>query len=125
MSQADELHETLPVARSQPGRVHPGDRAAQRIDGGRPGETYIAPRAHVHYVKIGRTDVPKFTKLDPNDVQIGRGRSAHEARHPYRNVLVRSEAGSIELERGDVPSTVKRHLSLAAQDVGTKVRSSW
>ena len=24
--------------------------------------------------------MPKFTKLDPNDVQIGRGRSAHEAR---------------------------------------------
>ena len=33
--------------------------------------------------------------------------------------------GASSLGRGDVPSTVKRHLSLAAQDVGTKVRSSW
>jgi hypothetical protein len=69
--------------------------------------------------------MPKFTKLDPNDVQIGRGRSALEARQPYRDALSGSDAGRIELDRGDVPSTVKRHLSLAAQDVGTKVRSSW
>ena len=69
--------------------------------------------------------MPKFTKLVPNDVQIGRGRTAHEARRPYRDALTSGEAGRIELGRGDVPSTVKRHLSLAAQDVGTKVRSSW
>ena len=66
-----------------------------------------------------------FTKLDPKDVQIGRGRSAHEARQPYRDALTSGDAGRIELGRGDVASTVKRHLSLAAQDVGTKVRSSW
>ena len=69
--------------------------------------------------------MPTFTKLEPKDVQIGRGRSAHEARQPYRAALEASDAGRIELGRGDVPSTVKRHLSLAAQDVGTKVRSSW
>ena len=69
--------------------------------------------------------MPKFTKLDPNDVQIGRGRSAHEARQPYRDALTSGDAGRIQLDRGDVASTVKRHLSLAAQDVGTKVWSSW
>ena len=69
--------------------------------------------------------MPKFTKLDPNDVQIGRGRSAHEARQSYRDALTSGDAGRIQLDHGDVASTVKRHLSLAAQDVGTKVRLSW
>ena len=69
--------------------------------------------------------MPKFTKLDPNDVQIGRGRSAFQARDPYREALKGGDAGRIELGRGDVASSVKRYLSLAAQDVGTTVRSSW
>ena len=67
--------------------------------------------------------MPKFAKLNPKDVHIGR--SAHEARQPYRDALKVSEAGRIELGPVDVPSTVKRHLSLAAQETGTKVRSSW
>ncbi|MCH6564215.1 MAG: hypothetical protein IH800_17545 [Myxococcales bacterium] len=67
--------------------------------------------------------MPKFAKLNPKDVHIGR--SAHEARQPYRDALTGSDAGRIELGQGDVPSTVKRHLSLAAQETGTKVRSSW
>ena len=69
--------------------------------------------------------MPKFTKRDPNDVQIGRGRIAYEARDPYREALKKGDAGRIELGRGEVPSTVKRHLSDAAKEVGTKVRSSW
>ena len=69
--------------------------------------------------------MPKFTALDSKDVQIGRGRSAYEVRHPYRDALASSDAGRIELGREDVASTVKRHLSLAAQDVGVRVRSSW
>jgi len=69
--------------------------------------------------------MPKFTKLDPDDVAIGRGRNAHEARQPYRDALAASDAGRIELASGEVPSTVKRHLTLAAHDIGTKVRSSW
>ena len=69
--------------------------------------------------------MPKFTKLDPNDVQIGRGRGAHEARQACRDALDGSAAGRIELDCADVASTVKRHLSLAARDVGTKVQSSW
>ena len=67
----------------------------------------------------------KFTKLDPKDVEIGRGRNAHEARQPYRDALAAGDAGRIELGSGDVASTVKRHLTLAAHDLGTKVRSSW
>lgn len=69
--------------------------------------------------------MPKFTKLDPKDVEIGRGRSAHEARQPYRDALTAGDAGRIELGSRDVASTVKRHLTLAAHDLGTKVRSSW
>ena len=69
--------------------------------------------------------MPTFSKLDPKDVQIGRGRSAYEARQAYREALTGSDAGRIDLGRDDVPSTVKRHLSLAAPEVGTKVRSSW
>ena len=37
--------------------------------------------------------MPKFTKLDPNDVQIGRGRIAYEARDPYREALKKGDAG--------------------------------
>ena len=69
--------------------------------------------------------MPKFTRLDTKDVQLGRARNAHEARQRNRDALSSSDAGSIELTRGDVPSTVKRHLSDAAKEVGTKVRSSW
>jgi hypothetical protein len=69
--------------------------------------------------------MPKFTKLDPEDVQIGGTRNAHETRQPYRDALAAGDAGRIELGGGEVASTVKRHLSLAARDVGTKVRSSW
>ena len=69
--------------------------------------------------------MPTFTKLDPASVQVGRGRSAHEARQPYREALTGSDAGRIELGRGEVPATVKRHLADAAKEVGAKVRSSW
>ena len=69
--------------------------------------------------------MPKFTKLSPKDVQVGRARAAHEARQPYRDALTAGDAGRIELGSGDVASTVKRHLTLAAQEGGTKVRSSW
>ena len=69
--------------------------------------------------------MPKFTKLDPKDVEIGRGRNAHETRQPYRDALAAGDAGRIELGSGEVASTVKRHLTVAAQDVGMRVRSSW
>ena len=67
----------------------------------------------------------KFTKLDPNDVAVGRGRSAIEARRPYIDAIQGGDAGQIDLDRGEKASTVKRHLSEAAKVVGVKVRSSW
>ncbi len=69
--------------------------------------------------------MPEFTKLSPKDVHIGRGRAAHEARQPYRDALTASDAGRIELGRGEKASTVKTQLALASKEVGTKVRSSW
>ena len=51
--------------------------------------------------------MPKFTKLDPNDVQIGRGRIAYEARDPYREALKKGDAGRIEL----VVAKCRRRLS--------------
>lgn len=67
----------------------------------------------------------KFTQMDPRDVMIGRERSALEARQPYVQALQASDAGQIELGRGEVPSTVKRRLADAAKDLGVRVRSSW
>src|SRR4029077_16118504 len=67
----------------------------------------------------------KFTLMDPRDVMIGRERSAREARQPYVQALEASDAGQIELQRGDVPSTVKRRLADAARDLGVRGRSSW
>ena len=69
--------------------------------------------------------MPKFTKLNPKDVHIGRGRAAHEARQPYRDALTSGDAGRIELGRGEKASTVKTQLALASKEVGVKVRSSW
>ena len=69
--------------------------------------------------------MPKFTKVSPKDVQIGRGRSAHEARQPYRDALTSGDAGRIELGRGEKASTMKTQLALASKEVGVKVRSSW
>ncbi len=67
----------------------------------------------------------KFTQLNPREVMIGRERAAIEARRPYQEALEASDAGQIELARGDVPSTVKRRLADAAKDMGVRVRSSW
>lgn len=67
----------------------------------------------------------KFTKLDPKEVSLGRSRSAAEARQPYVEALRSSDAGRIEVERGERPSTVKNRLSMAAKEAGVRVRSSW
>jgi len=67
----------------------------------------------------------KFTKMDPSEVVVGRGRAALEARKPYAEALQASDAGKIELERGEKPATVKRLLQDAAKDSGLRIRSSW
>ena len=69
--------------------------------------------------------MPKFTKLDPSDVRIGQGRSVAEARLPYTTAIKESDAGRIELERGEKPAAVKRLLQGAAKANGIRLRSSW
>ena len=36
-----------------------------------------------------------------------------------------SDAGKIELERGEKPSRVKRHLQESAKERGLRIRSTW
>ncbi len=69
--------------------------------------------------------MPKFSKLDPGQVHIGRGRAAFEARKDFIGAIRSGDAGRIDLERGDRPTTVKRLLQEAAKEAGVKVRSSW
>jgi hypothetical protein len=63
--------------------------------------------------------------MDPNEVVLGRGIAARAARRPYVEALQASDAGKIEVERGEKPATVKRLLQEAARDAGVRVRSSW
>ena len=67
----------------------------------------------------------KFAAMEPRDVVVGRERAALEARRPYAEALLGSDAGRIELERGDKPGMVKRYLHFAAKQHGIRVRSSW
>ncbi len=69
--------------------------------------------------------MPKFTRMNPKEVQIGRGRIAAERRVPFIEALRAGDAGKIELERDDRPQVVKRVLAEAAKETGIKVRSSW
>ena len=69
--------------------------------------------------------MPKFTKMSPKDVLIGRGRLAAERRVPFVEALRAGDAGKIELEASDRPQIVKRVLAEAAKETGIKVRSSW
>jgi hypothetical protein len=67
----------------------------------------------------------RFTKLNPGEVVVGRGRAALEARRPFTEALGTADAGKIELERGEKPATVKRLLQDAAKESGMRIRSSW
>ena len=69
--------------------------------------------------------MPKFSKMDPSEVMLGRGRATLEARKQYVEALRGSEAGKIELQGSDRPASVKRLLQEAAKEMGIKVRSSW
>lgn len=71
-----------------------------------------------------RSKMPRFKKLDPSEVVVGRG-PAKISREPYLKAIQSNEAGSIELEDDDRPGTVKRLLREAARDLGIKIRSSW
>ena len=69
--------------------------------------------------------MPKFAPMDPSEVVVGRGRSSAEARKPYAEALLASDAGKIELERGEKASTVKRYLQVTAKEHGLRIRSNW
>ncbi len=68
--------------------------------------------------------MPRFRKLDPSEVVVGRG-PAKISREPYLKAIQSHDAGAIELEDKDRPGTVKRLLREAARDLGVRVRSSW
>ena len=59
--------------------------------------------------------MPRFTKLDPREVHIGRGRAAFESRQAFVQALQASDAGRIDLERDDRPVGIKRLLQEAAK----------
>ncbi len=69
--------------------------------------------------------MPNFTAMQASDVLIGRARAAAEERVPYVEAIRGSDAGKIELGRGENASRVKRLLAEAAKEADTKVRSSW
>ncbi len=69
--------------------------------------------------------MPKFTKMAPSEVHVGRGRAAFEARKKFLEAIKGGDAGRIDLERGDRPGATKRLLQEAAKEAGVKVRSSW
>lgn len=86
---------------------------------------YSRPNAFDEYVLDKDVKVAKFAALDPNDVSLGRSRGAAAARQPYIEALRSGDAGRIEVERGERPSTVKGRLSAASKELGVRVRSSW
>jgi hypothetical protein len=53
----------------------------------------------------------RFRKLDPGDVHIGKGATAAAERAQFVEAIKDAQAGRIELEPGDSPSTVKRRLA--------------
>ncbi|MCY4638931.1 MAG: hypothetical protein OXC94_01130 [Chloroflexi bacterium] len=69
--------------------------------------------------------MPTFTRMNPDEVAVGRGRAAAEQRRPYVEALEAGAAGSITLERGEKPATVKRMLQEAARQANVRIRSSW
>ena len=50
--------------------------------------------------------MPKFTVMEPAEVLIGRARSAAEERVEYVEAVRASDAGKIELGRGENPTRV-------------------
>ena len=69
--------------------------------------------------------MPRFERMDPKEVAIGRGRPAVAERAPYIDALKAGEAGRIELQRGERQAIVKRRLQEASRECGIKIRSSW
>lgn len=69
--------------------------------------------------------MPKFVKMNPSDVVVGRGRLALLEREPYVEAVKAAQAGRIDLEPGEKPARVRRLFRLAAKQAGIRARSSW
>ncbi len=69
--------------------------------------------------------MPRFRKLDPAQVHVGKGKDAAAERKQFVEAIRDADAGRIDLESEDKPGTVKRRLAEASQELGFKVRSSW
>jgi hypothetical protein len=69
--------------------------------------------------------MPRFQKLDPGQVVLGRGRANALKRRPYVDAIKSAQAGRIELDRDEDAAATKRLLRQASKEVGIKVRSSW
>lgn len=69
--------------------------------------------------------MPRFQRLDPNQVVLGRGRANALKRRPYVEAIKGAQAGRIELDKDDDAAATKRLLRQASKEVGIKVRSSW
>ena len=66
-----------------------------------------------------------FTPKEASEVLIGRERASARERQMYVEALQGSEAGMIELSRGEKASRVKRLLAEASKETGIRVRSTW
>ncbi len=69
--------------------------------------------------------MPKFTAMKPSEILVGRARLAAEERKSYVDALRSAEASKVELARGEKSARVKRLLSEASKESGTRIRSSW
>ena len=66
-----------------------------------------------------------FTPKEASEVLIGRERASAQERAMYSEALRGSDAGMIELTRGEKASRIKRLLAEASKETGIRVRSTW
>ena len=66
-----------------------------------------------------------FTPKEASEVLIGRARASEQERQTYAEALRTSDAGTIELTRGEKASRIKRLLAEASRETGIRVRSTW
>ena len=73
----------------------------------------------------GALNVAIFITKEASEVLIGRERASAQERQMYAEALQGSDAGAIELSRGEKPSRIKRLLAEASKETGIRVRSTW
>ena len=73
----------------------------------------------------GALNVAIFTPKEAAEVLIGRERASAQERQMYAEALQSSDAGTIELSRGEKASRIKRLLAEASKETGIRVRSTW